>query len=235
MIIGIITARKGSKGIPNKNLTPLGGKALIEYTFEVASDCPGLDRVFLTTDSQEVIDLARAEYPRIEAPFVRPAQLAGDNSSHVEVVNHLLTYLKDHSGVRPEAFALLQPTSPFRRTGEIQDALALFRKQRLKSLLGVAPVMHHPADYVWRRRGEKQSFEEVLVRPPGIRRQDLPEVFFISGALFICNCDWYWANQRFYDHESHLFQMSQETLMDIDTPFDLQLATGYLMVSSHHE
>src|SRR5579883_300982 len=230
MIIGIITAREGSKGIANKNLADLGGKPLIEYTFEAAQECTGLDRVFLTTDSKSIIQLAKSKYSRIEVPFIRPPELASDTTSHVQVVNHLLTELTKSENLSPDAFVLFQPTSPFRAVKEIEQAILMFRQKGLDSLLGVAKAMHHPADYVWRLPGET-GFREVFERPPTLRRQDLPEVFSITGSLFICNCKWYWAQQRFYDRSSHLFQMSDETLLDIDSPFDLQLAQGYLLVS----
>ena len=231
MVIGIITARGGSKGIPNKNLAPLGSKRLIDFTFDLADRCENMSRVFLSTDCREIIELARTRYERIEVPFVRPSELATDKTGHVEVVNHLLAHLKTVEGIQPDAFVLLQPTSPFRNVSEVRNAIDLFQQKRLKSLLGVVPVMHHPADYIWRQPEHVEGFREVVERAPGTRRQDLPEVYFISGALFICDYKWYLENQRFYDRKSYLFKMSEETLLDIDTAFELKLARGYLSAS----
>ena len=230
MIIGIITARRGSKSISNKNLTLLGGRPLIDFTFDLAERCSSLERVFLTTDDLRVIELAQSGYSRIEVPFLRPPELAADTTGHVEVVNHLLAHLKNRLGIEPFGFVLFQPTSPFRDLEEVEEAIKLFKCGKHNSLLGAVPVMHHPADYVWRQQMDG-PLVEVIERAPGVRRQELPPVYFISGALFICKCAWYRKKQRFYDRESYLFQMSKGTLLDIDTPFDLQLARGYLLAS----
>jgi CMP-N-acetylneuraminic acid synthetase len=133
-------------------------------------------------------------------------------------------------GIEPDAFVLLQPTSPFRELAELEEAIRVFRSKTLRSLLGVVPVMHHPADYVSRQRADG-PLSEVFTRPPGVRRQDLSPMYFISGALYVCDCAWYREKQRFYDQDSYLFQMSEGTLLDIDTPFDLRLARGYLLAA----
>ena len=86
MVVGIIPARSGSKGLPGKNMLDLGGRPLIEHTFLTAQHCRGLGRVFLSTDIAEAIALARGRYPKIEAPFVRPPELCRDETSLVEVV-----------------------------------------------------------------------------------------------------------------------------------------------------
>src|SRR5919106_1476102 len=108
-VLGIITARGGSKGIPNKNLKPLGGRPLIDYTIDAANDTP-LDRLILSTEDQRIADAARAL--GCEVPFMRPAELARDETPHLPVIVHAVQWLRDHANYRPDAVVILQPTSP---------------------------------------------------------------------------------------------------------------------------
>jgi CMP-N-acetylneuraminic acid synthetase len=227
MIIGVITARGGSKGLAGKNMVELGGRPLIAHTFAAAQRCAGLDRVFLSTDIPEAISLARHNHPKIEIPYIRPAALCSDEASLVDVVNHLLEYLKSREGLTPEAIMLLQPTSPFRRVSELEAAIRTFRDRGDESMVGVTRVLHHPADYVFRRAPDDKRFQWVMRAPEWRRRQDFPEVYFNTGALYLCTVRYLQTNRQFYDESSRLFQMAEESALDIDTPFDLALARGW--------
>ena len=228
MIIGVIPARGGSKGLPGKNMIDLGGRPLIEHTFATAQECGRLDRIFLSTDLAAAIALARAKYPRVEVPYVRPQELCSDQASLVDVVVHLLEHLKRTEGKTPQAIMLLQPTSPFRHVAEIDEAIRVFRSDRCESMLGVTRTMHHPADYVYRSAPDDPRFHWVMRAPEWQRRQDFPDVYFNSGALYLCTVKYLQVNRRFYDESSRLFLMSEESALDIDTPFDLALARGWL-------
>jgi CMP-N-acetylneuraminic acid synthetase len=228
MVIGIITARAGSKGIPGKNMVPLGGSPLIEHTFRLAQGSAGIDRTFLTTDIPEAIALARDKYSKIEVPFVRPPELCADDTSQSAVVEHLLCHLQNTLGLEPKAIVLLQPTSPFRRVAEVDEAIQIFKNASVESMIGVASALHHPADYLYQERPGATPFRWVFRSATWQRRQDFPEVYFNTGALYMCRLDYFRRHQRFYDERSRLFIMANETSLDIDTPFDLALARGWL-------
>jgi CMP-N-acetylneuraminic acid synthetase len=228
MIAGIITARDGSKGLPGKNLADLGGRPLIEHTFITVQACASVERAFLSTDIPEAIDLARAKYPKVEVPFVRPPGLCTDQAGQVEVVEHLLDHLQSAGNFVPDAIVLFQPTSPFRRVEEVDGAVRQFQDSRCESLLGVSRVLHHPADYIYRPRAGDMSFQWVMRSPEWQRRQDFPEVYFITGALYICSVGYFRKHRRLYDETSALYPMAEPTLIDIDTEFDLRLARGLI-------
>ncbi|KKU84922.1 MAG: CMP-N-acetylneuraminic acid synthetase, partial [Parcubacteria group bacterium GW2011_GWA2_47_8b] len=108
-ILGIITARGGSKGVPGKNIKLLGGKPLIAYSIEAAQKSGVFDRIILTTDDQKIADVAK-QYG-CEVPFMRPAELAGDTVQHLPVLRHAVQWLKDNDGYSPDYCMTFQPTS----------------------------------------------------------------------------------------------------------------------------
>jgi CMP-N,N'-diacetyllegionaminic acid synthase len=116
-IIGLIPARGGSKGIPGKNLRSLGGKPLLQWAFEAAKNSGVVERVLLSTDSEEIAALGRQL--GIEVPFLRPAELAQDDTPMIAVLKHLIEHLRA-SGDVPDAIMLLQPTAPLRRAAHLK-------------------------------------------------------------------------------------------------------------------
>ena len=122
-VIGIILARGGSKRIPKKNVKPLAGKSLISYTIDAARASKYLDRVMLSTDDTDAMEIAKAA--GVEVPFTRPAELAGDTVTDFPVFEHALNWLKEHEGKVPDIVVQLRPTSPLRTTQHIDDAVAL--------------------------------------------------------------------------------------------------------------
>ncbi len=173
MVVAIITARANSKGIPGKNMVDVAGKPLIEYTYSVASETKGFDKIILSTDMDAAIVHAE-KFERIETPFKRPAELCGDKVSQVDVVNHALAYLASEN-YPVTSFVLLQPTAPFRTVAEMEKGIAML-KEGTASVLGVTSVMHHPADYLFVNPAGKIDFlmKEFLAK----RRQDFPAILF---------------------------------------------------------
>ncbi|MES2618297.1 MAG: acylneuraminate cytidylyltransferase family protein [Bacteroidota bacterium] len=220
MVLAIITARKNSKGLPGKNMMDIGGVPLIEKTFQVAAQTKQFDKIILSTDIEEAIELAQAKYPRIDVPFVRPAELSTDTATHVEVVNHILDY---YSSVQQQFthLVLLQPTSPFRTAEEMNRGVELL-KNGAESVLGVCNVLHHPADYLYENKDKTLSF--LLPEFKGKRRQEFPDIYFNNGAFYGCSVAFYKQHQLFFDNQSALLHMNDNTLIDIDTEFDMKLA-----------
>ncbi len=193
----------------------------------MGADCSGLDRIFLSTDIPSAIDLAKA-FPRIEVPFVRPKELCGDNTTQIKVTEHFLDHLESSECIRPDYLVLLQPTCPLRVVEEIDAAIKLVKRDKIQSLIGVTTVMHHPADYWYRDPDIKNRICPVMRSPEWEQRQDFPHIYFNTGALYICSSDYLRSKQRFYDETSYLFEMSPETMFDVDTAFDLSVVRGFL-------
>jgi CMP-N,N'-diacetyllegionaminic acid synthase len=223
-ILGLITARGGSKGLPGKNMILLGGIPLVEYTFRDSTSVSGLETIILSTDMPEAIQLALEKYPRVEAPFVRPKNLCEDNSSHADVVKHALDFMEEKGHVF-DAVVLFQPTTPFRRVSEIEEGVALLRKGA-DSVLGVSKVMHHPAEYLYKAEDGKLKF--LLPEMAGKRRQEYPDMYFDNGAFYGFTTRFFREHGKFFNDESQLLLMSEKSLIDIDTPFDLAVASGVL-------
>ena len=135
-ILGIITARGGSKGIPRKNIKELKGQPLIAYTIKAAQESGVFDRIILSTDDAEIADVA-GRYG-VEIPFMRPAELAQDGTAHLPVLKQAVEWLRDNQNYLPEAVMLLQPTAPLRQTWHIKQALELFNSSGADSVVSMS-------------------------------------------------------------------------------------------------
>jgi CMP-N,N'-diacetyllegionaminic acid synthase len=191
VIVALIPARGGSKGLPGKNLRLLAGHSLIEYAARVARESGVVDRVVLSTDAPEIA----AEGRRVGAdvPFLRPAALAADDTPMQPVVAHALDTL-DAAGVRPEIVLLLQPTSPLRTPQHLREAVRLLRESGADSVVSVVEVPRHLSpDYVMRiEGGELKPFLPEGARVT--RRQDARPAFVRDGTVYA-----FWA-RTFREH-----------------------------------
>lgn len=190
-VLGIITARGGSKGVPGKNLKLLDGKPLLAYTVEAARASRSLDRVILSTEDEAIAAAGRAL--GCEVPFLRPAELSRDNTPHLPVIQHAAEWMREQAGYRPDAVMVLQPTSPLRTAGDIDAAIALLESSGADSVLSVSevPVHSHPS----RTLRLDAAGNAVLfatgqpVRQRVNRRQDLPEAWVMNGAIYACRTE----------------------------------------------
>jgi CMP-N,N'-diacetyllegionaminic acid synthase len=222
MLVAVITARANSKGLPGKNMLDLGGKPLIEHTYEIAANTKGFDRVILSTDMDAAIDLAKSKYPRVEVPFKRPEALCLDTTSHAEVIRHLIHFLKDE-GNAAEHIVILQPTSPYKSVEEMEKGCELL-KSGVESVLGVSKVMHHPAEYLYQNKNGELQF--LMPEFKGMRRQEYPDLYFDNGAFYGFTVPFFERTGHFFNEKSELLLMGEKSLIDIDTPFEMALARG---------
>lgn len=230
MILGVISARAGSKGIPGKNVKRLAGRPLIDYTFEAAQVARTLDRVWLSTDIPEAIKLAK-RFPRVETPFVRPPELCSDTATLVAVLAHAIQWMKQNEGRTPDAVVLLQPTSPFRTSADIDAGVAEFHRTGASSLIGVAEPICHPADCVLREAGSS-SFKWVFRPSNAGRRQEYGEVHYITGALYVSRSDLVVEHQKIFDERSVLFRMNDLNALDIDSDREWRIAEAVIEVGA---
>lgn len=188
IVLGIITARGGSKGVPGKNLKLLAGRPLLAYTVDSARACPALDRVILSTEDEAIAGAGRSL--GVEVPFIRPAELSRDDTPHLPVIQHAAAWLRDHQGYMPDAVMVLQPTSPLRSAADITAAIALLESSGADSVVSVSevPTHSHPS----RTLRVDATGHAVLfatgepVRKRINRRQDLPDAWVMNGAIYAC-------------------------------------------------
>jgi CMP-N,N'-diacetyllegionaminic acid synthase len=185
-ILALIPARGGSKGIPRKNLLPLAGKPLIAYSIEQALASRFITRTIVSTDDPEIARVAKAH--GADVPFARPADLAQDASSDLEVFRHALTTLRDAEGYRCECVVHLRPTGPVRSVERIDEAIATFLDHpEADSLRSVTWPAQTPYK-MWRRDGEylKPCLEVAGVAEAHSQpRQSLPEIYWQNGYIDI--------------------------------------------------
>jgi len=223
-IVGLITARGGSKSIPRKNLKMLAGKPLIAWTIEAALQSPSLDRVIVSTDDVEIAEVSRQW--GAEVPFIRPAELAQDDSSHVSVVVHTVRWLESYQGTRPNYLVLLQPTSPLRTAEDIEAAVQVAFKKKADSVVSVSETHHHP--YLMKRIMEDGILADFMsgVPQPGsrsIRRQDLPPVYSVNGAIYLTQCELLLNSQTLLSPRTFPYIMPPQRSLQVDDLWDFYL------------
>jgi len=216
-ILAVIPARGGSKGIKNKNITDLAGRPLLQWTVEAAEKSKYIDRFVLSSDDPQIQMVA--ESLGCEVPFTRAAHLATDEASTTDV---LLDAIERVAGF--DVVALLQPTSPFRTTKDIDSCLELMMRDGAPSVVSLCSVQDHPA-LVFKFQSDKK-IAPFLSNPPSqsLRRQDLPAAFKLNGAVYIANIPWFIKNRTFTAAEAVGYIMPESRSIDIDDVQDLSLA-----------
>lgn len=226
--IGVITARGGSKGIPRKNVKPLAGKPLIAWTIEAAQKSRLLDRLIVSTDDPEIMGVAMAF--GAEVPFRRPAELARDESTHLDTVLHSLDWLREHGDV-PDYFLTLQPTSPLRIAEDIDAAIDLARASHLPAVISVCESRQHP---LWAKQIHADgTMSPYVSHKGGLRRQLLLPAFAPNGAIYLNRCDSLIAERQMAPAGTRAYVMPMLRSVDIDTPDDWYLAE--LLLRDRHE
>lgn len=224
-IVALIPARSGSKGIPRKNLVPIAGRPLIAYAIEAARSADCFDHIIASTDDAEIAEVARRY--GAEAPFLRPAELAGDTSPMLDVLCHALDWCES-TGERIDVMVVLQPTSPLRTARHISEAVALFFERNATSVVSVMEVPHqfNPISVLTMKDGVLQPYLNEL--PPITRRQDKPRVYARNGpAVLVCAPSTLRAGEL-YGTSCIPYLMSAIDSLDIDKREDLELAEWFI-------
>jgi len=215
-VLGLIPARGGSKGVPGKNLRRVSGMTLVEWTARSALTS-SLDRLVISTDSQEIADEARRV--GVDVPFIRPNELAQDSSLTIDVVQHALDELKGDW----DAVMILQPTSPFRTASDIDTCIEMLADSAADSVISVTPVGdHHPARMKFIENGfliDPPFSEDVEGRP----RQSLQSLFLRNGAIYLTRTEVV-NGGSIKGASSMAYVMPEERSANIDTEFDLMVA-----------
>lgn len=213
-VLALITARGGSKGLPRKNVLTAAGKPLIAWTVDAALTASSVSHVVLSTDDDEIMNAAAAAGCNI--PFRRPAELATDEASSMDVVLHALKELPGYDFV-----ALLQPTSPLRTGTDIDAAFQLMNTRNAPACVSVTEVDQSP--YWMYELAEDDRLSSLLPPLQSVtRRQDLPSVYTLNGAIYIANVEWLLKSRNFLGPETVAYKMPKSRSIDIDNALDFQ-------------
>lgn len=224
-ILGLIPARGGSKGIPGKNIKPLGGKPLLQYTIESGKSSKLLSSLILSSDDQQI--MATAEALGLEVHFIRPAHLATDTTPSLEVILHALEWMEEQ-GKTFDAVCLLQPTTPFRQEGLIDAAIEKFMEGQYDSLVSVrqVPDEFNP-HWVYEEKDEtlKIATGEEHIIP---LRQDLPKAYHRDGAVYLTRTHILKKERSLYGKKIGFIDTTDAPYVNIDLPSDWQKAEELL-------
>ena len=226
-ILGVITARGGSKSINKKNIKGLLKKPLIVYTIEAAKKSGVFDRIIVSTDSEEIAEVCRKH--GVEVPFMRPAELAGDTTPHLPVMQHAVSWLREKEGYEPDYVMILQPTSPLRQAFHIKEAVQLIKSTGADSVLSAAeiPEIFHPLKaLIHGEDGLLKLASGAPVRKRAIRRQDLPKSYWSVTAIYLFKTGLLYDKEapNFYGEKVVPYVMHDKYAVDINEPKDWFLA-----------
>lgn len=220
--VGFIFARGGSKGVPGKNIRRLAGKPLIAWAIEHAKAVRRLRRVIVSTDSEEIAAVAR-EFGA-EVPFLRPAELARDDSPEWLAWRHALNYLQDSEGLMPDAMVSIPTTAPLRLPVDIENCLDEFAKGGADVVITVSDAHRNP----WFNMVKAQANGTVgLVIPPadGIaRRQDAPQVYDMATVAYVAAPAFVLSQPSIFAGRVRAVRVPVERAVDIDTLHDFDMA-----------
>lgn len=227
-IVVIIPARSGSKSLPKKNILPLNGKPMLCYSVYYGLSNNAVDKVVVSTDSEEFAEVARG--CGADVPFIRPAELAEDNTRDYPVMRHAMDYFESIGEVY-DVYILLRPTSPLRPEGLIEKAINIMTKNpTATSVRTVAKIKEHPYR-AWniKENGSMSGFVAGIEEPYNIPRQELPEIYFQTGDLEAMRRETLLCGSVSGDNIFPLI-IDYEDMVDIDHKDDLNKAEERLKI-----
>lgn len=224
MSVAIIPARAGSKRLPGKNMRPLSGKPLIQWSIEVAFQSGCFDEVIITSDSDEILSLAHS----LNCYCVRrPPELATDASPTFQAILHAIEAFEQDKNQSVSHIMLLQPTSPLRSVTDIKHAFALKKESGADSLISVCEMEHSP---LWSNTLDTEGRMDDFLRAEIInkRSQDLPTYYRLNGAIYLTEADRIKEHNGFFMPNSRALIMPGERSVDVDTILDFKIAESIL-------
>jgi CMP-N,N'-diacetyllegionaminic acid synthase len=215
-ILAVIPARGGSKGVPRKNICRLGDKPLLAWTIEEAKKSAYIDRLILSSDDKEIIEVAKRY--GCDVPFIRPAELAKDDTPGIAVILHAVEQVPGYDYV-----VLLQPTSPFRTVEDIDGCIQHCITNKAKFCVSVTKAIENP--YWMFSMNNNQTLQPILENiDTYYQRQALPTVYKLNGAVYVGNIAQLKKYRSFFTEETIGYMMSSERSIDIDTMEDFMYA-----------
>ncbi len=225
-VLAVIAARGGSKGIPNKNIAPLGDKPLLTYMIEAAHGAKSLSKVILSTDSERIADIGRTH--GVEVPFLRPSGIAQDLSTLMEVNQHAVRFYEER-GETFDAVMSLQPTAPFLKSATIDKAVEMLRATNCDSVTSIAQLTQcHPQ--IMKKFENDGAITNYLEIPPGelaSSRQERKPVYFLTGSFYLRPTELLMAHEgsgHALGRDSRACLLDEIEATDINTLLDFTIA-----------
>lgn len=223
-----IFARGGSKGLPGKNIRPLGGNPLIAWSIEHALAVKRIDRVIVSTDSEEIAAVAR-EYGA-EVPFIRPPELARDDSPEWLAWRHALNYLLDMGGTLPEVMVSVPTTAPLRLPLDIENCLDEYEKGDADMVITITDA--HRSPYFNMVKVSADGTVGLVIPPQSAiaRRQDAPAVYDMATVAYVARPEFVMTHNATFEGRVRAVHVPTERAIDIDTLLDFQIAECLLNI-----
>lgn len=220
--VGMIFARGGSKGVPDKNLQIVAGVPLITRTIRVAQSVSGIDRVIVSTDSQRIAKAALSA--GADVPFLRPRHLAKDTSAEWLSWQHALSHLRESEGFIPDALVSTPTTSPLRLARDVEACMSKFQEGQWDAVVTVTPARRNPYFNMVRLDGCGAATLALPSSSGFFRRQDAPLLYDMCTVAYVASSDFVSRAHSLWEGRIGTVVIPQERALDIDTPFDLQMA-----------
>ena len=224
-MIAIIPARGGSKGLPGKNIKKMNNKPLIWYTINAAKKSKFVDKIIVSTDDEKIAKIAKVY--KAEIPFMRPKELARDDSLAIDNYIYTIDRLNKEFKYNIVEFIILQPTSPLRTSLDIDNAIQIFMEKEANSVISVSETIHSP---LWSKRiDEKGILRNYFdVRIGNKNRQEIEKAYMPNGAIFVFKFSLLKEKYSYYSDKTYPYIMPLERSIDIDSKLDFKFAE-YLM------
>lgn len=219
-IVCFIFARGGSKGVPDKNIRPLVGKPLIQWTIETAFDVSEITRVIVSTDSVDIAEIAIS--CGAEVPFMRPDHLASDTAAELDAWKHALTYLRDEEAAMPTMMVSLPVTAPLRTVEDVSHAIQLFCTTDSDLVVAVSEAQRNPYFNMLVRDQDLFVLGNSSVNV--FRRQDAPDYYDLSTVVYVANTDFVLRTDRILNGKTRAIVIPKERALDIDDLNDFRFA-----------
>ncbi|MDI3540979.1 MAG: CMP-N,N-diacetyllegionaminic acid synthase [Thermosediminibacterales bacterium] len=219
-VVAIIPARGGSKGVPRKNIRKLNGKPLIAYTIEEALKSRYIDRVVVSTEDIEIAEISK--FFGAEVPFLRPRELAQDDTPGIEPLIHAVNYLLHEENFAFDYVMCLQCTSPLRNAKQIDEAIREVYSKNADSAVSICESEISP---YWMKIIEDGKIKDFIKSDKFYtRRQDLPVVYRLNGAIYIAKLEIILDRKTWYTDNTIPIIMDRISSIDIDDEIDFQFA-----------
>ena len=226
--IAFIFARGGSKGLPGKNVRPLAGKPLIAWSIDHARAVQRIERVIVSTDSQEIADVAR-QYGA-EVPFMRPEELARDTSPEWLAWRHALNYLLETEGNLPDVMVSIPPTAPLRLPLDIESCLDEYEKGGADMVITVSDAHRSPYFNMVKENDDGTVGLVIPTQTALTRRQDAPTVYDMATVAYVVRPEFVMSHNALFEGRVRSVLVPTERAIDIDTLIDFQMAECHLNI-----
>jgi CMP-N-acetylneuraminic acid synthetase len=224
--IGFIFARGGSKGLPGKNIRPLAGKPLIAWSIEHARSVHRIERVIVSTESKEIADIARDF--GAEVPFMRPMELARDDSPEWLAWRHALNYLIETEGFLPKVMVSVPTTAPLRSPIDINNCLDEYEKGDIDVVVTVTEAHRSPFFNMVKKNSDGTVGLVISPVSAVTRRQDAPTVYDMATVAYVIRPEFILSHESIFEGRVGMVEVPRERAIDIDTIMDFKMAEFYL-------